>query len=95
MEQTEIYNAAQEVLCILEYLDPEITMKIPENFILKLKDLASKATIIVKLDFNKDLSEQNISETAKDLLALIYYSYIATDDEKEELKEHWNENGLK
>ena len=65
MEQVEISNAAKEVLCLCEYFDPEINMKIPENFLLKLKELASASNIIVSIDYKKKLTEQNISETAK------------------------------
>lgn len=95
MEHLEISNAAKEVLCMCEYIEPEVTMKIPFDFIMKLKELASNANIDVRLDYSKKLSEQNISETAKDMLALIYYSYIATETEKVELKEHWDKNEKK
>ena len=94
MEQVEISNAAKEALCICEYFDPKITMKISDDFLMKLKILASEANTVVKLDFDKKLSEQNISEMAKDLIALIYYSYMATEDEKLKLKETWNKNEL-
>ena len=92
MEQVEISNAAKEVLCLCEYFDPEINMKIPENFLLKLKELASTSNIIVSIDYKKKLTEQNISETAKDILALIYYSYIAKPEEKIKIKEAWDKN---
>ena len=52
MEQVEISNAAKEVLCLCEYFDPEINMKIPENFLLKLKELASTSNIIVSIDLS-------------------------------------------
>lgn len=92
MEQVEINNAAKEVLCLCEYFDPEINMKIPENFLLKLKELASTSNIIVSIDYKKKLTEQKISETAKDILALIYYSYIAEPEEKSKIKETWDKN---
>ena len=93
MEQVEISNAAKEVLCLCEYFDPEIVMKIPESFLLKLKELASTSNIIVDIDYKKKLTEQKISETAKDILALIYYSYIIRSEEKLNLKEAWDKNG--
>lgn len=92
MEQVEINNAAKEVLYLCEYFDPEINMKIPENFLLKLKELASTSNIIVSIDYKKKLTEQKISETAKDILALIYYSYIAEPEEKSKIKEIWDKN---
>ena len=42
MEQVEISNAAKEVLCLCECFAPEINMKMPENFLLKLKELISQ-----------------------------------------------------
>lgn len=95
MEQVEINNAAKEVLYLCEYFDPEINMKIPENFLLKLKELASTSNIIVSIDYKKKLTEQKISETAKDILALIYYSYIAEPEEKSKIKEAWDKNEAK
>lgn len=92
MEQVEISNAAKEVLCLCECFAPEINMKMPENFLLKLKELASTSNIIVSIDYKKKLTEQKISETAKDILALIYYSYIAEPEEKSKIKETWDKN---
>lgn len=92
MEKQEIYNASLEVLRVIEFFEPNISMRISKDFILKLKKLASKANIEIKINPEKRLSEQNISETAKDLIALIYYSYIATDTEKITLKECWYKN---
>ena len=41
------------------------------------------------IDFNKNLENQNITEECKDIIALIYYNYIATDDNKRIIKEKW------
>ena len=92
MEQIEISNAANEVLSICEYINPKFVAKIPTDFMLKLKELATNSNNCIKIDINKKLSEQEISETGKDLITLIYYSYLATEEEKQQLQESWNKN---
>lgn len=59
---------------------------------IKLKELATNSNNCIKIDINKKLSEQEISETGKDLITLIYYSYLATEEEKQQLQESWNKN---
>lgn len=92
VQEMEIYNASKEVLELLGYFAPDILDCIPQNFNFMLKDLASKANICVKINYNKRLDEQNISETGKDLIALIYYSYVVEDEEKIRIKENWENN---
>lgn len=92
MEEMDIYNGAKEVLALLEYFAPNILDSIPEKFNFTLKYLASKANVYVKIDYNKKLNEQKMSEAAKVLISLIYYSYIATDEEKNRIKENWENN---
>lgn len=92
MEQIEISNAANEVLSICEYINPKFVAKIPTDFMIKLKELATNSNNCIKIDINKKLSEQEISETGKDLITLIYYSYLATEEEKQQLQESCNKN---
>lgn len=92
MEQIEISNAANEVLSICEYINPKFVAKIPTDFMIKLKELATNSNNCIKIDINKKLSEQEISETGKALITLIYYSYLATEEEKQQLQESWNKN---
>ena len=40
----------------------------------------------------KDLICQNITEEAKDLIALLYYEYILNENEKNELLKVWKKN---
>ena len=89
MEQIEISNAANEVLSICEYINPKFVAKIPTDFMIKLKELATNSNNCIKIDINKKLSEQEISETGKDLIT---YSYLATEEEKQQLQESWNKN---
>lgn len=56
--------------------------------------MAEKSARVLKIDKNKTLKEQDILPETKDLIALIYYSYIATEGEKEEILQIWNENEI-
>lgn len=92
MEEEKICDGAKEVLILLEYMSPDITNKIPEDFIIKLKELSANSDKLVQINPNKDLIDQEISEEAKDILTLIYYSYFADKEEQKELQTIWKEN---
>lgn len=92
VKQQEISDVAKETLYILDYFNPDFTSKIPKNVISDLKQIAKKSTIIINIDKNKNLKEQNILPETKDLIALMYYSYIATEDEQKEIVQIWNTN---
>lgn len=94
MEQQKINHIAKEAVCILTYFNPNFTDKIPHYVINKLEKLAEKSARVLKIDKNKTLKEQDILPETKDLIALIYYSYIATEGEKEEILQIWNENEI-
>lgn len=94
MEHQEISDVAKETICILNYFDKSFISKIPVNFLNEIRNLAEKSSITVKIDKDKKLKDQNILEKTKDLISLIYYSYIATKEEKEELIKIWNANEL-
>lgn len=85
-------DVAKEVFWVLYYFDNELIKKIPVKFLTYIKELATKSDKEVNIDIQKELDEQNISEESKDLIALIYYSYIANKEEKEKIEELWNEN---
>ena len=93
--QPEINDIAKETISILEYFNPEFLDKIPKHFLKDLQELAKDSKIVVNIDKNKKLENQPISEDSKDLIGLIYYSYIAPDDEKAEIERAWDENELK
>ena len=94
MNQVEISDVARETIYILQYFNPQFIAKIPTDFINNLKEIAKKSNIPIKIDRNKKLKEQEIFEETKDLISLIYYSYIATEEQKKELTKIWNENEL-
>ncbi len=88
----ETCDIAKETMEILKYFDKDFTSKISKNFISLLEKLAEKSKKEIKVDLDKKLSEQEISEESKDLISLIYYSYFADKDEKEKLLKIWTEN---
>lgn len=88
----EICDVALETLEVLKYFSNEFTSKISESFLNSLEELAKKSKLEVKIDANKKLINQNISEETKDIIALIYYNYFADDKEKNEIAKIWKEN---
>lgn len=82
----------KETLMILSYFDDDLLKKIPSKFFKKMCELAADSKMDFYIEKNKKLYEQNISEEAKDLISLIYYNYIAEDNEKKELIKTWYQN---
>lgn len=83
---------AKEVLVTLKYFDNDVVVKISKEFLNFLRGLALEYNDEVYIDTKLDLESQNISEKSKNLLALIYYSYIANEEEKNQIEKCWNEN---
>ena len=92
IEVQEISNIAKETLEILKYFSKTFTSKIPKKTIDELEMLSKNSNKNVNIDKNKSLKEQNILSGTKDMIALMYYSYIASDYEKEQLVKIWNKN---
>lgn len=92
MKQLEISDIAKETVDILKYFDSNFVSKIPVKFLNILKGLAKHSNIIVNIDKEKKLKDQNISEETKDLISLIYYDYVATEEEKDEIIKIWSKN---
>mgnify|MGYP005774619743 CR=1 FL=1 len=92
--QLEISNIAAETMQVLRYFDRNFRSKISSDFLKLLEELSEGSNIVVKIDKNKELKDQNISEGCKDLIAIIYYRFIATEDEKREIIKAWNNNEM-
>lgn len=86
------YDVYGEVFTILSLFNDELIDKIPSSVLIKIGNLSLGSKYNFYIDKNKSLKDQNISEDSKDLLALIYYNYIASEDEKKELLKLWNKN---
>lgn len=94
MIELEMSDVAKETIDIINYFNPKFIAKISSTFLNGLKELAKNSEKITQIDKTKKLKEQNISEESKDLISLIYYNYIATEEEKRKLAKIWNENEI-
>ncbi len=80
----DIYKAFSEVYTILEYSNEEIRNKIPNDFILLIKNNKDINHKLV-LDEKKPLNEQKLLIETREILALIYRDYLCSEDERKEL----------
>lgn len=87
-----ISDISKETLTYLAFFDNEMISKIPSYVIRKLCQEAAESKLNFYINPNKKFEEQNISEKSKDLISLIYYEYIANEEEKKEILHKWNSN---
>ena len=93
MEQLQnISDISKETLTFLAFFDNKMIEKIPDEIITKLCEEAADSKLDFYIDSSKSFKEQKISEKTKDLISLIYYDYIAEDEEKKEILDQWNFN---
>lgn len=84
MVSLEYRNAYSEVLEILKYISKEDFEKLPNNLINFFKDNANKDYVFF-YNSNKTLQEQNVSKTARYIIALLFRDYWATQTQKEKI----------
>lgn len=77
-------EAFAEVLKVLNYVDKNLTNKIPNRFIDFLEE-NKDPNYIVKIDFTNDNWENTIKEETQAILALIYRDYIVSPEKRKEL----------
>lgn len=84
MVTTEYKIAYNEVLKILKYVAKEDLDKIPKNMLDMFKSNASSEN---NFNYNptKTLQEQNVSETARAIIAILFRNYWATSEQKEKI----------
>ena len=81
----EIYrNALSEVNAILINSDQSVINMIPNRFLDFIKNNMNESYDI-QVDLEKGILEQNISNEAKSIVALIYRDYICEADERQVL----------
>lgn len=81
----EIYkNALSEVNAIINNSDENIINKIPNKFMNFVQNNMNKSYTI-EMDLDKEILEQNISNEAKSIIALIYRDYICPKAERQTL----------
>lgn len=87
-------NVAKEVLTILLYSDKNIQEAIPDNIYKELTDKAADSSLDIKLYNDKKLNEQDLSNDALDMFALLYYTYVAKEEDKFEIVKNWRLNDI-
>lgn len=92
MGKTKEYSeAVSEVLELLQMSDEGIISKIPLEVIQQMNKNKSK-TYKSKFDETKPITESDLSEKAKAILAFLYRDYICSEEEKEEINRILFEN---
>ena len=91
-DSQEINDIAKETIYVLKNFNPTFTSKISKRILKDLEELAKTSKKEVKIDKTKSLKDQNILPETKDMIALLYYNYIALPEEKKEIIQKWNEN---
>lgn len=84
MVATEYKIAYSEVLEILKYISKEEFNKIPSNMIEMFKANAGDENSFA-YNPQKTLQEQNVSETARTIIAILFRDYWATAEQKEKI----------
>ena len=84
MVSAEYKVAYGEVLEILKYVPKEEYNKIPPNMINMFKANASLENSFI-YNPNKTLQEQNVSEIARTLIAILYRDYWAPKEQREKI----------
>ncbi|MCI8965488.1 MAG: hypothetical protein HFJ43_03970 [Clostridia bacterium] len=88
----ETNDICKEVLIILSYFNNDLIEKIPNKVFSKLLELSADSKVHLHIDTKKDLDKQDISEESKDLVSLIYYTFVADKNEKNEIFKSWTDN---
>lgn len=79
-----------ELDVLLNYIDAEEWLKIPDEIIFYIKDNKNK-DYNWEYDETKSLENQNLSKDTFSLLTFIMYKYIASEEEKKEISLSINE----
>lgn len=84
MVNTEYEIAYSEVLEILKYISKEEFNKVPQDMLEMFKTNASNENQFI-YDPNKTLQEQNVSEIARAIIAILFRDYWATENQKQKI----------
>ena len=94
MVSVKYANAYSEVLEILKYVSKEDYEKIPNSKI-ELFETNHNKEYVFKYNPNKTLDEQNVSKTAKAIIAIFFIDYWATEIQKEKIINKQNYDRMK
>ena len=87
-------NAYSEVLEILKYVSKEDYEKIPNSKI-ELFETNHNKEYVFKYNPNKTLDEQNVSKTAKAIIAILFRDYWATEIQRRKIINKQNYDRMK
>ena len=85
MVTAEYKIAYSEVLEILKYISKEEYDKIPQNMIELFETNASKENEFI-YNPSKTLQEQNVSETTRTIIAILFRNYWASEEQRIKIK---------
>lgn len=89
MVDIQYANAYTEVLEILKNISQEDYNKVPKEKIYLFEQNANKEYIF-DYDSTKTLEEQNVSKTARAIIAILFRDYWATDEQRNKIKAFQN-----
>ncbi len=89
MVDIQYANAYTEVLEILKNISQEDYNKVPKEKINLFEHNANKEYIF-DYDSTKTLEEQNVSKTARAIIAILFRDYWATDEQRNKIKTFQN-----
>ena len=82
-------DVIKEALVYIMYFEDELIDKIPDELFTKLRDIAADSTKDYYVDSEKSLENQEMSDDCKAFLTLVYYNFLATENEKIDLLVNW------
>ena len=94
MVNTEYKIAYSEVLEILKYIPKEELNKVPQDMLEMFKTNASNENQFI-YDPNKTLQEQNVSEIARAIIAILFRDYWATEMQRNKIIAKQNHDRMK
>lgn len=89
MVDIQYANAYTEVLEILKYISQEDYNKVPKEKINMFEHNANREYIF-DYDSNKTLEEQNVSKTARAIIAILFRDYWATEEQRNKINAFQN-----
>ena len=92
MEEVADKDIAKELLTALSYCDYSVLSKLPNEVLTNLSNIAADSNKDYYFDKTKSLIDQSISEECKDLLSILYYTFIADSSSKPDIIKAWLNN---
>lgn len=83
-----INQAMYEVSIILDNTDKSLVQLIPENILMYIRKKAKKEKEFI-YDKNKKLKDQQITDTTRGIITLIYRDYFCTEEQRKKYIEYY------